>query len=205
MPIKDTHALAIIKENLGGSIKLRSGLKAIRYRLHNDTGTRNLINIINGNIRHTSRLKQLERVCLLLNIPILYPEAITIDNGWFAGFFDADGTITYSIKNNYPQLTISVTNKLHTDVISFKNIFNGNVYFDKGQNGYYKWSIQAEADINYFKDYILRYPLRSNKKQRLFIVGEFYYLKNLGAHKAPCGTPLHKAWTTFNNKWKNKG
>jgi hypothetical protein len=42
------------------------------------------------------------------------------------------------MKNNYPQLTLSVTNKLLVDVIEFKNVFGGNVYFDKGQNGYYK-------------------------------------------------------------------
>jgi hypothetical protein len=90
-------------------------------------------------------------------------------------------------------LTISVTNKLYTDVISFKNAFNGNVYFDKGQNGYYKWSIQAKTDIDFFKSYLLKYPSRSNKKQRLFLINDYYYLKDLGAHKASVGTPLHKA------------
>ena len=205
MSLKDGQALAIVKKKLGGSIKLRSGVKALRYRLHNDTGIRNLINIINGNIRHTSRLKQLERVCLLLKIPILYPETIKVNNGWFAGFFDADGTITYSIKNYNPQLTISVTNKLYIDLISFKNVFKGNIYFDKGQNGYYKWSIQAKTDIDYFKAYLLKYPSISNKKQRLFLVNDFYFLKNLGAHKASVGTPLHKAWIIFNDKWNIRG
>lgn len=138
MSLKDGHALAVIKEKLGGSIKHRSGVKALRYRLHNKAGIINLINRINGNIRHTSRQKQLEKVCLLLSVPMLYPKNITEDNGWFAGFFDADGTITYSIKNNNPQLTISVTNKLLADVISFKDVFKGNVFLDKGQNGYYK-------------------------------------------------------------------
>jgi hypothetical protein len=97
-----------------------------------------LINRVNGNIRHTSRIKQLELICLTLGIKIEYPKPITIENGWFSGFFDADGTITYSMKNSHPQLTISVTNKLQVDVINFKHIFGGNVYFDKGQNGYYK-------------------------------------------------------------------
>jgi ubiquinol-cytochrome c reductase cytochrome b subunit len=138
MGLEDGHALAIIKQKIGGSIKLRSGVKALRYRLHNKKGMIELINRINGNIRHTSRIKQLESICLNLGINIKYPRAITIKNGWFSGFFDADGTITYSMKNSYPQLTISVTNKLLIDVIKFKYIFGGNVYFDKGQNGYYK-------------------------------------------------------------------
>ena len=106
-----------------------------------------LINRINGKIRHTSRVKQLESVCLALDIKILHYSDINIDNGWFSGFFDADGTITYCMKNNYPQLTISVTNKLLVDVILFKQVFAGNVYFDKGQNGYYKWMIQSKTDI----------------------------------------------------------
>ncbi len=204
MSLQDEHALAIIKQKLGGSIKLRSGVKALRYRLHNKKGMVNLINKINGNIRHTSRLKQLEKVCLLLNIPIIYPETITIDNGWFSGFFDADGTITYSIKNNYPQLTIIVTNKLLIDVINFKSIFKGNVYFDKSQNGYYKWSIQSKEDIDFFKSYLLKYPSRSNKKQKLFLTDQYYFLKNLGAHNALKDSTLNKAWLTFNRKW-NKG
>ena len=204
MSLKDEHLLAIIKNKLGGSIKLRSVVKALRYRLHNHTAMKNLVNRINGNIRHTSRLKQLENVCLLLNIPIIYPETITVNNGWFAGFFDANGIITFSIKNDNPQLTISVTNKLHTDIISFKNVFNGNVYFHKGQNGYYKWSIQAKTDIDFFKSYLLKYPSRSNKKQRLFLINDYYYLINLAAYKASVGTPLHKAWTIFNEKWNNR-
>jgi ubiquinol-cytochrome c reductase cytochrome b subunit len=81
MSLKDEHALAIIKNKLGGSIKLRSGVKALRYRLRNHTAMQNLVNRINGNIRHTSRLKQLEKVCLLLNIPIICPETITVNNG----------------------------------------------------------------------------------------------------------------------------
>nr|YP_009526660.1 hypothetical protein [Cladonia leporina]AXY66337.1 hypothetical protein [Cladonia leporina] len=205
MSLQDEHALAIIKQKLGGSIKVRSGAKALRYRLHNKKGMLELINRINGKVRHTSRVKQLEHMCSNLNIRIIYPTAITKNNGWFSGFFDADGTITYSIKNNLPQLTISVTNKLLVDVIAFKDIFGGNVYFDKGQNGYYKWSIQSMDDIELFKNYLLIYPSYSNKRKRLFIIGWYYELKALKAHSALSGSCLAKAWIKFNNKWNNRG
>ena len=205
MSLKDKHALAIIKQKLGGSIKLRSGVKAIRYRLHNKTGMVELINIINGNIRHSSRIKQLELVCLALGLKIIYPNNLTKHNSWFSGFFDADGTITYSIKNNYPQLTISVTNKLLIDVKFFKDIFGGNIYFDKGQNGYYKWSIQAKSDIDLFKNYTLQHPLISNKKQRFFLISEYYYLKNIKAYSVSSESFLFKAWTRFNIKWEIRG
>jgi ubiquinol-cytochrome c reductase cytochrome b subunit len=81
MNLKDEHVLNIIKQKLGGSIKLRSGVKAIRYRLNNKKGMIELIHRINGNIRHSSRLKQLESVCLNLNISLKYPEKLTINNG----------------------------------------------------------------------------------------------------------------------------
>ena len=205
MGLQDEHALAIIKQKLGGSIKLRSGVKALRYRLHNKDGMLELINRINGNIRHTSRIKQLESICLTLGIKIKYPIALTIENGWFSGFFDADGTITYSIKNSYPQLTISVTNKLLVDIISFKDIFGGNVYFDKGHNGYYKWSLQARNDIDIFKAYLLKYPSFSNKKQRLFLINKYYELKDLKAYSASPNSSLGKAWLIFSDKWKHRG
>jgi ubiquinol-cytochrome c reductase cytochrome b subunit len=136
---------------------------------------------------------------------IIYPNSITIDNGWFSGFFDADGTITYSIKNNVPQLTISVTNKLLIDVIYFKNILGGYIYFDKSQNGYYKWSIQERSDIELFKSYIKKYPSFSHKKQRLFLINKYFELKDLKAHLASPESNLGKAWIKFNNKWNNKG
>ena len=125
--------------------------------------------------------------------------------------FYADGTITYSIKNNQLQLTISVTNKLLVDVIAFKDIFGGNVSFDKGQNGYYKWSIQSKNDIELFKSYLLIYPSYWNKKHRLFLTDKYYELKALRAYSAlpenPLSfvlCPLAKAWIKF-NKWNLRG
>lgn len=205
MGLQDEHALAIIKQKLGGSLKLRSGVKAIRYRLHNKKGMIELINRINGKIRHTSRVKQLESVCLALSIEIKYPCNINENNGWFAGFFDADGTITYSMKDNHPQLTISVTNKLLVDVSEYKNVFGGDVHFDRGQNGYYKWSIQSRTDIELFKAYLLKHPAISHKKQRLFLTNEYYYLKDLNAYSASENSVLLKSWKLFNNKWSYRG
>jgi len=73
-------------------------------------------------------------------VELLSPDTLHNKHGWFAGFFDADGTIGYYFKgnNNQPQLTLSVTNKLYVDVVHFMTYFGGTIYFDKGQNGYYK-------------------------------------------------------------------
>ena len=59
MDIKDERALQAVKNVYGGSIKLRSGVSALRYRLHNKKGLLNLINDVNGYIRNPIRLIQL--------------------------------------------------------------------------------------------------------------------------------------------------
>jgi ubiquinol-cytochrome c reductase cytochrome b subunit len=71
--LQDEYALKLIQNKLGGSIKLRSGTKALRYRIHNKEGMINLIHRINGNIRHTSRFKQLNHICSILDIKLLAP------------------------------------------------------------------------------------------------------------------------------------
>ena len=134
-----------IKQKLGGSIKLRSGVKAIRYILHHKEGMINLINRINGHIRHSARLEQVRKVCLCLNISFLEPNNLTKDNGWFAGSFDADGTITYSYKGGRPQLTISVSNKKESDILYYKDNFGVNIYLDTSGYGYFKWTIQSKS------------------------------------------------------------
>jgi len=132
--------LRVIQNKLGGSIKPRSGVQAIRWRLHNREGMLDLLTRVNGYIRHTSRLVQFNRVCAVLGLQVLSPDTLHSKHLWFSGFFDADGTIGYYSKDpkDRIQLTLSVTNKLYADVLHFYNCFGGNIYFDKSQNGYYK-------------------------------------------------------------------
>jgi len=211
MDLKDEHALQQIKQQLGGSVKLRAGANALRYRLHHKKGIIDLISRINGNIRNSVRVEQLKKICNLYNIEFIeaYPlTAYSIDNGWFAGFFDADGTITFSLKNKVPQLTISVTNKKEIDVLFFKTVFRGYIHFDKAQNGYYKWSIQSKKDILNMLEYFKKHPSRSSKKKRLHLVPLYYSLKKLKAYsfliKEVENKALYKAWQRFQEKWHER-
>lgn len=199
MGLEDLPCLRYIQDKLGGSIKMRSGAKAYRYRLHNKQGMINLINCINGNIRHTSRLQQLHRVAQQLEISVIYPNKLDKQSHWFAGFFDADGTITMSIKNNYPQLSIRATNKLLADVQYFKDVFGGNIYFDSAQNGYYAWSVQSREDILNMLNYFKIHTSRSHKSQRIFLIKDYFTLYQLKAFKID--SIYYKAWLDFLSKW----
>lgn len=184
MGIEDERALLEIKQKLGGSVKLKTGAQALRYRLHNKAGMLDLVARINGHVRNSVRLKQLESVCLNLNIIMLQPMELTKSNGWFAGFFDADGTVTYSSnsKGGYPQLTITVTNKYEVNVKYFSSVFGGKVYFfpphpssgTRPGSGSYKWSIQSQNNIDIFLDYIKKFPSRSSLKRKLFLIPKFF-------------------------------
>lgn len=195
LPLADERILRIIQNKLGGSIKLRSGVKAVRWRLNNIIGMINLIDKINGYIRHTGRFKQLSIVCAALNIQILTPDTLNNTHGWFSGFFDAEGTINFDFKGTdlHPQLTLSVTNKLLADVLHFKNCFGGEIYFDKSKNGYYKWSFKSQENINLFCEYNKICPIRSIKRNRLFLIKKYYELVNLGAYNTEENSILNKA------------
>lgn len=145
MDIRDEHALQIIKNVYGGSIKLRSNSNALRYRLHNKVSLLKIINDINGNIRNSNRLVQLNKICIKYDINLVYPEKLTYNNGWLAGFLDGDGTVTINKSN--AQLSISVSQKTSELLTPLIDIYGGNVYIDRGSHQSFKWYITKREDI----------------------------------------------------------
>lgn len=202
MRIEDLQVLRYIQNKLGGSIKLRSGAKTYRYRLHHKMGMINLINGINGYIRQSARLVQLHRLCTVLSIQPISPVELELTSPWFSGFFDADGSIGFSIRKTRlsPLLTINVTNKLLTDVQIFMDQLGGNIYFDKSQNGYYKWTVQSREDVLRVSR-LFKYT-RSSKSRRFFLIKEYFTLRDLKAYLPD--NMNHKAWLTFKKKWDFK-
>jgi hypothetical protein len=81
MDIRDEHALQIVKNVYGGSIKLRSNANALRYRLHHKSGLLNLINNVNGQIRNSNRLVQLNKICDKYDLNLIYPDKLIYNNG----------------------------------------------------------------------------------------------------------------------------
>lgn len=201
MDIRDEHALQIVKNIYGGSIKLRSNANALRYRLHHKEGLLRLINDVNGQIRNSYRLVQLNKICVKYEIELIPPISLTHNNGWLSGFFDADGTITINKTNT--QLSISVGQKTAELLNPLINLYGGNVYIDKGSSQSFKWYITKREDILKLIEYFKNYSPMSAKKHRIHLVTKYYELRDLNAHKAPEDSILGKAWKDFYSKWLN--
>ena len=210
--LEDEKALRIIQNKLGGSIKLRSGVKAVRYRLQNKEGMLKLIHKINGYIRNTKRLPQLHKVCSILNIETVSAWPLTSSNSWFTGFFDADGTINFYYQSSRekdgtiirPQLYISVTNKYIQDVFDFQTFFGGQIYYDSAQNGYYKWSITSKELHMVWYNLAKTNAGHSIKWNRVFLIKQYYELCDLKAYRAAPNSSIFKAWRLFEIKWNRK-
>ena len=199
MDIRDEHALQIVKNVYGGSIKLRSNANALRYRLHHKAGLLKIINDVNGHIRNSYRLVQLNKICRNYELDLIYPEKLTYDNGWLAGFFDADGTVT--IDKSTAQLSITATQRTSELLTPLVDLYGGYVYIDRGSSQSFKWYITKREDILKLIEYFKKYPSRSAKKNRLHLIPKFYELKDMKAHKALPGTYLEKSWQYFYSKW----
>lgn len=202
MDIRDEHALQIVKNVYGGSIKLRSNAKALRYRLHHKSGLLNLIYDVNGHIRNPHRLVQLNNICIKYDLSLIWPEKLTQDNGWLSGFFDADGSISINKSNNW-QLSITAGQKTSELLTPLVDLYGGYVYIDKGSSKSFKWYVTKKEDVLKLIEYFKKHPSRSAKKKRLHLVPNYYELKGMQAQQALPETYLGKSWGIFLKKWLN--
>lgn len=201
MDSRDEKALRAIQNVYGGSIKLRSGVNALRYRLHDKKGLLKLISDVNGHIRNPIRQVQLHSICLKYNIGFIYHTTWIKEDGWLSGFFDADGTITINVTNL--QLSISIGQKSSVILKPLIELYGGYVYIDRSGQGSFKWYVTKREDILQLIEYFKKYPSRSAKNSRLHLVPLFYKLKDIKAHKAILQSFSYKKFQVFLKKWKH--
>lgn len=226
MPLTDEYLLAQIKQKLGGYIRLRSGAKAVRYRLSHQAGIKELISRINGLILNSQRVPQLQALCKRFDIQFIPAQPLGRTSAYTAGFFDADGSIFMSVGTRYcleyvtqkgilgkinrlansrgaNQVRLSISNKYLPNLIVFEQAFQIGRIREVKQRGLigHVWEITNEQEILLFLDYVRKNPLRSNKAKRFFLLERYFELKQMNAHLAPPSTQLNKAWILFAQKW----
>lgn len=211
LPLEDEKVLIFIQDKLhGGSIKRRSGCKAVRIRFHNKIVMEKLINIVNGYIYNSIRLPQFIRVCEKLNINSVYPDYNKVPLPWFMGFIDADGTVNYyphytKDKRYYRnQLTLAVGNKYHKDLLPFLKEFGGKIYFDKGGGSSFIWKINRKDEHLSFYKKFLTYPCKSIKSNRIFLFKEYYYFAETKAFRQDKNSAMYKSWLYFLSRWNRR-
>ncbi len=94
METRDKYCLFLIKQKLGGSIRLKPDASWLRFRLHDKRAILLIINAINGLIRNPVRILQLGKICGKYNINLKYPEILTYNCAWFSGFFTQTAAFT---------------------------------------------------------------------------------------------------------------
>jgi len=199
MELRDKHCLYQIKQKFGGSVKLRAGDNHLRYRLHHKAGMLNLIKAVNGLIRNPIRMLQLGKICDKYDIELINPQPLTYHNGWFAGFFDADGSIYMNESSGQLFITASQKNKFLLDALV--ELYGGKIYA-MTKVGAFKWTCFRKNEIlSLVDDYFRVNPPRSEKRVRLYMVDKFYDLRGQHAHSATPGSVLGKTWKNFTVKW----
>ena len=179
MDKQDKFALYTLKHKFGGSIKeISSGLK---YKLAHKAGLIKLVNSVNGLIRNPTIMLQLDKVCKLYNIKLEVSKSLTYYNGWFSGLIDSDGSIYYNEKSD--QLILSVTQKNKYLLDPLVKLYSGRIEIVDSRQAF-QYSIYRKQEIlNIIDNYLVRYPLMSNNKNKISLIKELYVVKKQSVEK----------------------
>ena len=200
METRDKHCLFIIKQKFGGSIKIKSDVNWLRYRLHHKIGIISMVNAVNGLIRNPVRILQMGKICEKYNIYHKYSEPLIHDSAWFSGFFDSDGSIYINLLSSQVFITVSQKNKFLLDILV--TLYGGTVY-PMVKVGAFKWTVFRKDDITRLLAYFDINPSRSAKHKRFKLLKSYYELRKLKAHIVSSNTLLGKKWKLFIKNWEN--
>ena len=203
MDSRDVACLYKIKNKFGGSIKLRSGANAVRYRLHDKKGLTFLLNSVNGEIRHPSRILDFGSLLEKFDISLIMPCPLKANNSWLAGFIDADGSVYLDLSSS--QIFISLTQKASFGPLldNVKRLMGGEVYPNVKTKSY-KWSIWNKKDIeNFLFNYNNEHPCYSKKQARLLLISKYLELRKEKAHLASPLSIKGISWSRFLKSWES--
>lgn len=200
METRDKHCLYMIKQKYGGSIKVKSDINWLRYRLHHEKGLISLIYDINGLIRNPNRILQLGKICAKYEIALEPNKKLTFDNAWLSGFFDSVSSIY--LNTHCAQIFITASQKNRFILDDLVNLYGGTIY-PMIKVGAFKWTVFRKDDIYRLMEYFNINPSKSAKQKRLKLLDKYYNLRSQKAHLASPNSLLTKNWNKFLKDWDN--
>nr|BBH42913.1 LAGLIDADG homing endonuclease [Marophrys sp. SRT127] len=224
--LEDESVLYEIKKYYGGSVRARSNAKAVRWRSRKKDVVVRILHEINGLLQNTIRRAQFKAACVFYGIDAKPCVDLTaLSPSYYAGLFDADGTIVLSIsikdktlhnlKGNYGkaerllgsrganQVGIKFTNKYKQNVEIFQKYFKFGYLCHEQHAMHPKWNWFVEkASVHAFINILQSYPLKSTqKRRRLHLLKKYFELKDIKAHLAEKHTKSWHEWKRFCYTW----
>lgn len=178
LSLREINSLYKIKSKFGGSVTLRKKTKAVRWRLHKKKLLIEFLKAINGFI-YLKKEKFTE--VMKIYLPNEQIKLIEFKNSgaWLSGFFEGDGYV--NLNSLSYQIVISISQKKKDILENIKQIYGGNIYFDKSWNGF-KWEISEKKELVTIFEYFTLNPLRSSKNADIVSAKRFFRYKLLNYH-----------------------
>ena len=201
MDVRDKKALYDIMHKFGGSVKKIANVNAVKYNLSNKKGLVSLINAVNGNIRNSARMLQMNKLCVKYNIPLIQPKPLTFHNGWFSGFIDSDGSVYYNERAG--QATISASQKNIYLLQPLVKLYGGRVDPNGGKTEAFKYVIYRKKELyNLIDNYFSIYPLRTMKQNRVNLIKQFFDVRTYNNRTNREDLSKLQEWRKFEDKWE---
>lgn len=201
MECADLALLQYTRIGLGGHGSLQIGKGAFLLALTNQAAMKHLVQRIGPHIHNTVRYPQLVAVCNHLGVEVPAPQSPTATSGWFAGFWDADGSVVLQQQNRSVVFVVSVSNVNPKDLEFFQKFFGGGVYFVNKGNGHSLnvWQINGREDVLRFVTYAETTLFHSRKSHRLHMVKRGFAMVDQRMHLD--NHPEHDQWVKFRDEW----
>ena len=201
LEVRDKKALYEIMHKFGGSVKKIAGANAVLYNLSNKKGLVSLINAVNGNIRNSTRMLQMNKLCVKYNIPLIQPKPLTFHNGWLSGFIDSDGSIYYNERAG--QATISASQKNNYLLQPLIKLYGGRVDPAGVKTEAFKYVVYRKNELyNLIDNYFSIYPLRTMKQNRVNLIKQFFDVRTYNNRKNREDLSKLQEWRKFEDKWE---
>lgn len=180
---EDVKTLYKIKAALHGRVGKRTGARAYRWRMNRREGMVELIKRINGRILTKKRGEQLGRVCKVLGIEKKEGE-LKMEDGWLAGFIDAEGNIGVMNKNT---LYLSIGQKEREILEEIREKWGcGRIYYDKAGEKY-NFRIFKREDLRKAIGYFEKNKLRTVKNHEMVTFRRLLLFMERGYHRKGSG------------------